>query len=264
MRLLTQEEYKRIIIEVLFKVDEICRENNLHYMMFYGTLIGAVRHKGMIPWDDDIDIVMPRKDYQKLCDLINKGDYPISFIDIMYNKDTIFPHGKICDKTTVLYEKNFRIVEGYGAFIDVFPLDYAPDNYEKRIREKNHLRRLVRLETHCARTGFMRSPSNIVNIKRMLAYGISRLISPQLILRMINKFVLDRDCVPTGYYRVFGGDTFPVSWLDSYSEIEFEGRRLLAPADPDVVLKHCYGDYMTLPPEEERISNHSLVCYIND
>lgn len=264
MRQLMTDEYKQVIVNILFTIDEICRNYNLTYMLFYGTLLGAVRHKGMIPWDDDIDIVMPRSDYKKLSDIINHGDYQINFIDIDHNSDTIYPWGKVCDKRTIMYEKNFKKVKEYGAFVDVFPLDYAPDDEKLREKERKILRRLVYLNTHATRTGFENSNSLKVNALRLLAFTGSRFVNSQRIIRKINRFVVSRDDHATGYYRVFGGGIFPISWLDRTIEIEFEGKKLLAPHDPDAVLKACFGDYMKLPPEEERINRHTLKCYIND
>lgn len=261
MKRLSNEEYKKVVINILFKIDDICRKHNLEYMIFYGTLLGAVRHKGMIPWDDDVDIVMPRKDFQKLSQILNCNEYPINFIDIDHFPDTIYPQGKVCDKSTVMREKNFKKVKDYGAFVDVFPLDYAPNDYKKRMKEKKYLRRLILLETHCSRTGFEKSDSIKTNFLRLIAFLLSRLITPQFLLRKINDYVTEKSNTKTDYYRVFGGGIFPVKWLSERSEIEFEGRNLFAPRNTDIVLQACFGDYMELPPEEERVNKHSFECY---
>ena len=121
MRKLTLDEYKAVVRDVLFKIDDICRENGLTYFLDSGTLLGAVRHKGFIPWDDDIDIAMFREDYNRLADIIQNGHYGLNFLRIEECPDTIYPYGKICDTSTTLVEKNFRTPEGYGAFVDVSP-----------------------------------------------------------------------------------------------------------------------------------------------
>ena len=264
MKLLSLDEYKETIVRIMFVIDQICREHNLTYMIFYGTLLGAVRHKGLIPWDDDIDIVMPRKDYDKLAEIINKGNYSLRFIDIKYNPDTIYIWGKICDKQTELHEKNFKPVNGYGAFVDVFPLDYAPNDERRRQKEKKHLRRLALLETHSARNGFEHGKSFKTNVLRGLAYGFSRLFSPQFLIKTINRYVITRDKIPTDYYRVYGGGIFPIEWLNKTIDIEFEGQMMKAPHDPDMVLRACFGDYMKLPPKEEQVCKHTLQCYLLD
>ena len=97
---LTMEEYKQVELGILIKIDKICREHNINYFLYAGTLLGAVRHQGFIPWDDDIDISMLREDYDKLAKIIQNGDYGINFIRIEENPDTIYPYGKICDTTT--------------------------------------------------------------------------------------------------------------------------------------------------------------------
>lgn len=264
MKLLSLDEYKERIVEILFSIDQICREHGLTYMIFYGTLLGAVRHKGLIPWDDDIDIVMTRKDYNKLAEIINTGNYSVRFIDINYNPDTIYIWGKICDKQTELHEINFKSVDGYGAFVDVFPLDYAPNDEKERQKEKQFLRHLVLLETHSARNGFERSNSLKTTLLRALAYGLSRLFRPRFLINAINRYVISRDKIPTNYYRVYGGGIFPVEWLNKTIDIEFEGRLMKAPHDPDIVLRYCFGDYMKLPPKEEQVCKHTLQCYLLD
>ena len=112
MKRLSVEEYKQIEIEILIKVDKICRENNINYFLFAGTLIGAVRHKGFIPWDDDIDISMLRSDYDKLAYIIQNNDYGLNFIRIEENPDTIYPYGKICDKSCLFSEQRCKACPG--------------------------------------------------------------------------------------------------------------------------------------------------------
>ena len=121
MREVSMDEYKQLLVGVLEKIDYICRSNNLQYSIFYGTLLGAVRHHGFIPWDDDVDIVMPIEDYDLFCDLVRKGSYGINIIRPEENMDTCFPFGKVCDIRTSIQESNLGPIEGYGAYVDVFP-----------------------------------------------------------------------------------------------------------------------------------------------
>ena len=132
MKKLTFSEYRKITLEVLKEIDKICEENQLYYSLGFGSLIGAIRHQGFIPWDDDIDIVMPREDYNKLEKIINENEYNINFITLKTNSSTIFSYGKICMKGTKVIEANYRSVEGYGAFVDVFPIDNAPELLKER------------------------------------------------------------------------------------------------------------------------------------
>ena len=112
MKELTLDEYKKVLLSILVKIDEICRRNNLTYCLQAGTLLGAVRHKGFIPWDDDVDIMMPYEDYDKLSSILNTGNYDINMIRIEENKDTCYPFGKVCAKNTILQEGNLQPIKG--------------------------------------------------------------------------------------------------------------------------------------------------------
>lgn len=135
MRKLTVEEYKACVLNVLEKIDYVCRENGYTYMICYGTLLGAVRHKGFIPWDDDIDIVMPREDYYKLGSyIIEHPELELNYIDISNRNDTFYYCAKVCDSKTIVKEGRYRELKGYGAFVDIFPLDYLPEDKKERER----------------------------------------------------------------------------------------------------------------------------------
>ena len=163
MRKLTLDEYKAVVRDVLFKIDDICRQNGLTYYLHAGTLLGAVRHKGYIPWDDDVDIAMYRPDYDRLAQIIGGGCSGLNFLRIEETPDTIYAYGKVCDTSTRLLEKNFRVPEGYGAFVDVFPLDYAPDDPREQERLCAKFERELKLITHSARTGYERNKSPLKN-----------------------------------------------------------------------------------------------------
>lgn len=270
MKRLDIDEYKDIVLQVLVKIDRICRDNDLEYMLMYGSLIGAVRHKGYIPWDDDIDIVMPRPDYYKLMDIINKDDYGINFISIENNADTIYPYGKICDTRTVAKEKNFKQVKGYGAFVDVFPLDYMPDDPKERAEYCKKCRRMMIWITHSSRVGYEKGKNIKTRIARFLAFNIGKMMNTGSLVRKLDKTLTDFDDtygetshrgLPWGYN---GEELYPASIWKDITEVDFEGYKFYAPARYDEILRMRYGDYMKLPPEEERIYAHSIECYLKD
>lgn len=262
MEKISLEEYKKIILNVLKKVDTICRENGIKYFLFAGTLLGAVRHKGFIPWDDDIDICMMREDYDRLAKIIQSGEYGLNFIRIEENKDCFYPYGKICDVNTVLHENNFKDVEGYGAFIDVFPFGYLPDSESERKKINNKYFRKYQFLTHCARTGFTKSKSFKTNIKRWLAFVVSRPFSAEKITGKINDDFKKIGAQKTNH---IGMIWWKKVWLaedyEAVSEVEFEGYSFMAPLNPDRVLKMQFGDYMQLPPVEQQVLKHNLECY---
>lgn len=267
MRRISIEEYKEIVVQVLEKIDLICRENNLKYALAYGTLLGAIRHNGFIPWDDDADIVMFREDYVKLRELINSGDYGIRFIDTTTDYNTIYPFGKVCDTRTHLKEKNFRQIDNYGAFVDVFPLDYLPDDEETRKRYCKKHRKSMIMITHSARTGYEKSKSTITNIKRFVAFYTGRLLNASKMIAKMDHEFINNDKEPTSYVGIpweWGGYAFEKKYFEELTEHEFEGHSYFIPKDYDFVLRWTYGDYMKLPPENERINLHQLECYIDE
>ena len=270
MRKLEIEEYKAIVVQILVKIDRICRENNLKYMLMFGTLIGAVRHHGFIPWDDDIDIAMPRADYCRLMEIIRQGEYGINFISIENNADTIYPFGKICDIRTKAKEKNFKSVEGYGAFVDVFPLDYLPEDPRERKAFCRKCNNLIRLITHSARIDYSRECALPVRLARTIAFYTGKLFNTQSLIRRLEH--LQTECnkanqgsshmgIPWGFHA---DELYPSEMLADVTEAEFEGYSLFIPAQYDSILKMRYGDYMKLPPEKERVYSHSIDCYIDD
>lgn len=261
MRRLSEQEYKQTALSILVRIDRLCRAHQLTYMLCYGTLLGAVRHQGFIPWDDDIDIIMPRADYDALAALICREDCGLNFISIETSPQTIYPYGKVCDVTTVAYEHDFRHVEGYGVFVDVFPMDYLPDEeraWQRCRRRSVWLRKLV---THSARTGFSRTASPVTNLKRTAAYLVGHMCSTRQLIWGMTQARRKQNETPTGRMGVSWDIAFPAQCAYRTSEVLFEGHRFLAPEDPDQVLKELYGDYMQLPPEEQRVYKHPMDCY---
>ena len=266
MRKIELDEYKSIVADVFKLLYGICRANGIRYMVIGGTLLGAMRHGGYIPWDDDIDIAMPREDYNKLAEVIaREPQHGLNFIRIEENKDTIFPYGKVCDVRTSVSQLNFKEVEGYGAFVDVFPMCYIPDDLGEREKlRKKKLRQLKVLE-HSSRTGFMKSKSLVTNCKRLAAHILSRPISTRRCVEKLNRQCIEMDKVKTG--------TLGIPWLkfcvkaDAYetlSNVSFEGFEVYAPKDPDEQLTMFFGDWRKLPPVEQRVATHGLSCYMKD
>lgn len=258
---LTMEEYKQVELGILIKIDKICREHNINYFLYAGTLLGAVRHQGFIPWDDDIDISMLREDYDKLAKIIQNGDYGINFIRIEENPDTIYPYGKICDTTTTIEEKNFKEVAGYGVFVDVFPFDYLPEDEQERARLKKKYFNMYRLLTHSARTGYVKTDSAVTNFERGVAFHLAKLVNTNRLITKMNSDFVNLNKKKSDHVGL------PWYWaqrLEDYqstSEVIFEGHSFLAPKDPDRVLTTDFGEYMKLPPESERVPKHTLICY---
>ena len=133
-QIIDNDNFKRIALDILLDFDNLCRRNGIKYSLAYGTLIGAVRHKGYIPWDDDIDVIMLRDEYEKFVKIANKLKREHTFISLDTNTLYSAPLAKIYNNTTVLKETKHRDLIDIGVYIDVFVFDYVPEiKFERRI-----------------------------------------------------------------------------------------------------------------------------------
>ncbi len=257
---ISPEELKKIQLGILDEVDVFCRKNNIKYFLMYGTLLGAVRHKGYIPWDDDIDIGMLREDYDRFVSTFESRNGDMAVMCYEKNPKCIYPFAKVFSNKTVFYDTNVK--NALGVNIDVFPLDYLPRDKKKRSKliQRAKLYRNIMTFKYIKvskRRNFIKNAAVVcgkalkVVPNRVLASGINKLQrsvsnNTGLVGWMLNS------------PRVI---VFDASLFEDITEIEFEGRFYLAPMCFDEVLSKEYGNYMELPPESERISHHAFVAY---
>lgn len=265
MRKIPNDEVKVICVNILKKFTEICREHNLRYSIYYGTLIGAVRHKGFIPWDDDIDVVMPRADYEKLMLLQYRDDlYEIK--NYSYSSDYFYPFAKMIDKSTHIEEK-YRSEKGMGLYIDIFPVDYV-DNYPKGFeRDIHNALRTRRLINHLAGSTDRKYAENIV---KYAAKKLVHLFTDPVRLKVIENFD-HRYIKESGEYCInFVNNAegavqlMKSAYWDNLIPMKFEELEVMGFADYDAILTKKYGDYMQLPPKEAQITHHSFTAYYKD
>lgn len=263
MQEISLEEIKKIELELLSYVDSVCKKENIRYFLCGGTLLGAVRHKGFIPWDDDIDIVMPRPDYERLIDLLdNNENYKLfSARDDNY----YYNFGKLADKRTCLTESGIREIEGMGVHIDIFPMDGMPED-EKEC--KSHFRMLDRQRHRITAFSMLRPRirKNVVcyirNYCKFLATQNRSLQDEQKkYLNNALKYSYDdasRVFISGGAYKQ--KDIIPKIWFRDCVLLEFEGKQFAVPSDYGQYLRQLYGDYMQLPPVEARVPHHNFVA----
>ncbi len=269
-----KKEWNATILDILKAFIAICKKHHLRYYCCAGTAIGAVRHHGMIPWDDDIDVIMPRPDYDRLIKIAQKEDFGKYEMITPYNKED-YPlyFSKFVNKETTLIEEKERpcII---GLFVDIFPLD-ATDNdpHKAQALQCKYVKFINRLNAVSTHNTFGEYMSLLTNKKtwgrfaiKTVAFFFRKWIRHQLIKQMDKlSHLYDFDKaqnvqVYTGSYHY--KEIFPKVWLGKGKEFPFEDTTVLLPEEADAYLRHFFGDYMQLPPEEQRIEKHQRY-YLN-
>ena len=268
MESLDLTELKKIEIELLDSFCEICEKENLRYSLGAGTLLGAVRHKGFIPWDDDIDVLMPRPDYNKFIKYCRDNCVPFKVFDNSINSDYWYVFGKISKINTIMIEENTHLNDiDLGVYIDIFPIDAMGNDYKEAVKKWNKTRVLRNIQIAKNWKKYFRSKTNswIKEPFRLLFYIISRMVDgDKLTKKIINYYKNDFD--KTEYCAYLIGDSginelLPRSVYTEYTEVEFEGKKYKAISAYDKYLKNCYGDYMKLPSLEKQVSHHMFKAF---
>lgn len=265
MRQLTLEELRETQMQILDYVDSFCRKNNIKYTLSGGTLLGAVRHGGYIPWDDDIDIQMLREDYVKFHSVWKQSNNPYySLVSIENGNNMGYAFAKISDTRTITL---VRGVERTGVYIDVFPLDKIKNDQDFRLRSWLKKRFYQRaFAAFYLTTTSDDSISIFKKIKyRVLSLGKDR----KFWAERINCLAQKNNGVPCDYYyEMVAGmkckKPIPTKIFDNYQYLQFEDRKYLAVSDFDQYLRLTFGDYMQLPPIEQRVRTHNFISFWKD
>lgn len=250
-------------VSILKEVAQFCTEHGIIFYLYAGTLLGAVRHKGYIPWDDDIDLAMPRADYDRFC-RIATGTGTVNGYSVYgtaTRSDFTWPFTKVADDTTLQIEHT-RIELAIGVNIDLFPLDNWPDG---RVRAEFHHAKLrvyqVILSSHHLP---LRSRTTVKKLPVLMVRRVLRLVPPSYSVRQLTRCAtkyLSRD---THFLGVsVWGPPARVS-AEAYArslEMQFEDRTYPVPQGYDEVLTAMYGDYMRPPPPAQQESPHFLEAY---
>lgn len=241
-----------VLLDLLAEFDSVCRKFGLTYYLFYGTLLGAVRHKGFIPWDDDIDVAMPREDYEKFIKLGDAFSDPL-FLQTPYtDKGYFYTPAKIRNSNTTAVVEMFRYAGfNQGIWLSVFPLDRWDDN--GGIARYEEIRRLVKDCSTYMRIG---NPHlDEANKARVAAYHGDPMRDYEEIQRLAQS-CKDPDSKHVMTAVITQG-SYPGKLLDAVAfekvvPMEFEGLEVMVPSGYDHLLRVWYGDYMQLPPKEKR------------
>lgn len=268
---LTIEEIHQGTLDVLKVIIQICDELNINYYLAYGTLLGAIRHKGFIPWDDDLDIMMVRRDYDLFLDYCEKNKEnlrPYCLLHYTNTKNYPYTIPRFCDSRCRMENENPVLdVEGMGFFVDVYPLDGLPNESEK-------LKAAVARTKKTLLTGFSfattkQKPITKRNAVSTVARAVFRLgsivLGQKFFTDWIEKFAAKYPYDECDYITCLTWEEevflYRKEYFENYELVDFEDIKAKVPVGYDAILREAYGDYMTPPPEDKRIGHHFYKLY---
>ena len=267
----SEDENKKIAYDVLCYFKHVCQRENLKYYLAYGTLIGAVRHDGFIPWDDDIDVWMPRKDYDRLITLINNyNNDDFEFLHYTNNEKYYFPWLKICSKKTEIVPSRFMSGLIYGSSIDIFPLDEFYCNNENEAFEfikminNKYMNYYRKLKPYTNGIYFWKKPLKIIFKKIYFIFSKIFCINKAIFLNDLEKYIRKKENDNANYMAcifAFKPMYFEKKWFKEEVLKKFEDDFFVIPKDYDYILKRIYGEYMKLPPKEQQVIQHTYDAY---
>ena len=258
---ITIDEQKKILIKILAYVDNICRKNNIKYSLIGGSLIGAIRHNGFIPWDDDIDIILMPKEYKKLiCALKQRNDYELLIPS--ESKGYYYPFAKLVDKQTVLYEYNAKHIPNYGVYIDIFQYRYISNN--KILQTISYMKQSILKDMISLSMVSNTRTKEEKNILKKIAFYLARKTNTQTWLNMYLKCMNQKTSNHIVSSWPVYGKTKEIQHINDTKHYEyhiFENIDAMIFSSYDSILKTTFGNYMQLPPKEKQKTHHKMKIY---
>jgi len=258
------KELQAIVLSILLDVDKVCKKHNITYYLGEGSLLGAIRHKGFIPWDDDLDILMRRTDYEKFLEIAPKEMGPNYEIQ---HPTTVYSYWSPFIKVRLLGNQKYRqkhiahLTNNNGPYIDVFPMETVPK--QKSIGQMWQGLKINFLRAMLTYKLVLRKPDTV---KRKLITVSSKFLSVETIHRLLDKnfkWYNDRKdnkyTVTLASYHNMFRQTVRNEVYGEPVLVEFEGHLFPAPRQYDYLLRRIYGDYTKLPPKEKRKFKHHFI-----
>lgn len=268
------QELKAIELSILKRLDGWCRQNGVEYYLAYGTLIGAIRHKGFIPWDDDIDVWMLRPDYDRFV-----AEFPeaqdglglfLNSVQTTERYNRVF--SKVCDAKTKLVETCSNNEFAEGAFVDVFPVDALPKGRVAASVRLTSLQlrkaRLLAISSKEPDHVSARSAKELIkSVARKLLGKSDPVKAVEAFEHTARKSAIDLEasvCIPSPSGRLGRNLEVPGEFFSAAVDVRFEDMQAKAPAGYDALLRAIYGGYMELPPVEQRVGHHEFDLWAED
>lgn len=254
-QLMTTKDIQKEMFEMLKYVRDFCDKKGLRYFLSDGSLLGAVRHKGFIPWDDDVDIAMPYQDYVRFCqEFENTEDYEIisMFSENAYKIPCNSQIARVMHNRVVTELYNYPVHSRQGICVDIFPLNGYPDTEEERRIYEAELRQMA--------VKWQRSVREKIDSEEYSALRHKELWEE--VVKVMTKYDYDSSAYVGGVHCMpFNHSIAPREKYEKAVQRLFEGEYFSVPADADYVLRSAYGDYMVLPPIEKRNPKHFFHTY---
>lgn len=269
------DEQKKVCLDILRYVDSVCKDNNINYSLCGGTLLGAVRHEGFIPWDDDIDICLVRDEYDKLLDILNSKE-KYQLYQTLNDSSYSYGFAKLADKNTILHSNGLFEPDNkkMGVFIDIFPIDGIPEDLTS---EKKHRQNVENLAYYCNKSVpvYYAADKNHIKalVKLFLHYPKYRKLNKignntywkNLLINTMRKYKTKNSQYSGFLLSIYNfKEKFPSSIFNDYTRLNFEGYEFQCIKNYKIYLEALYGDYMKLPSIENRITNHEYKAYWKD
>ncbi len=261
------EQKKTISLDVLKVIDSFCRENNIKYSLAYGTLLGAIRHKGFIPWDDDVDIIMLRDEYNRFVKLFLQSP-PKNYKCITFENGSYYlPYTKIIDTRTHVVAENFIGIEDIGVYVDVFPFDYIANVREEATKVKRKSKFISKLIRYTCYNNLDEVCDGKLRLDKAFIYFFAKSIGFKNLSSIHRKQFARVDLCDTRWVGYLGScsesneNVFELISISQLGKSEFEGFSFPIFENYDSILSKIYGDYMALPPVEKRIAHYEKAFF---
>lgn len=256
---------QNVHLEIADEIHRVCRVNKIDYSIVAGTLLGAIRHQGFIPWDDDFDIGMTRENYNKFLRSLDQSlDKNFYSMTLENNQNYGTPILKIMKKGTQVKEGNLPdTIKDYGIFIDVFPFDNVPNSRLKRFHHNISTEIYKKLLLAKSNYKLDLNGNGLKNFIYQMLKGVVHLLPRDFIVKRLNKNMIRYNKQASKYLTNIGGsygyskETIKADWFKSLSLKQFEDRQYFSFEAFEEYLIALYGDYMELPPENERYDRHA-------